>query len=242
MEKCSYAASRRGPQGRVRRFSCPPSLVAAGLALAFAVSPAAAAPGQFLDVRDPLWREIRTLELFPGADFGDRVALPHLQSQPLELRELEGAATAPASPSAVTRISLIRLERVLGRDPRAGWSPDLAHAPTPRLYAYGAADQRLEFSAGLEGSAEADRDTAVAASGSGVHLRAAVAIDRWLFYSHLVVGHFDEARSFADPVIANTDVTTLTEESYIAYGRVTEPGARSSAATDGTGDRATRDP
>ncbi|MGH7740999.1 MAG: capsule assembly Wzi family protein [Candidatus Eiseniibacteriota bacterium] len=207
------SASARGPIG----------LLAALTSLALAVSTAHAAPGQFLEVRDPLWREIRTLELFPGADFGDRIALAHTSSLPLTLGELEGAANPPSNPSPAAAISLIRLERALGRDARVGWSPDPAHPSTPRLFATGAPDQRLEFSAGLEGAAEADRDTAIASSGTGVHLRAAVALDRWLLYSHLVVGHFDQARSFADPVVANTDVTTLSEESYIAYG--SEDGA-----------------
>jgi hypothetical protein len=194
------------------------ALTAAASGLALVTRAANGAPTQFLDVRDPLWREIRMLELFPGPDFGDRIALPHLGSLPLELRELEGAPDPAAHPSPVTAISLARLERVLGRDPRAGWSPDPSHGATPRLYASGPQDQRLEFSAGLEGSAEADRDTATAASGTGLHLRAALALDHWLVYSHLVVGHFDHARSFSDPAVANTDITELTEESYIAYG------------------------
>jgi hypothetical protein len=192
--------------------------VAAALALMLAARAAGATPAQFLDVRDPLWREIRTLELFPGADFGSRIALPHLGTLPLTLAELEGAPGVPANLSTVTAISLARLERVLGRDPRTGWSVDSSHAPTPRLYTNGPQDQRLELSAGLEGAASADADTAIALSGTGVHVRAALAFDRWLVFTHLVVGHFDEARSFADPLVANTDVTTLTEESYIAYG------------------------
>ena len=203
---------------RSGRRHAPPVARAALLALlaALAGAPAAAAPDQFLDVRDPLWREIRSLELFPTGDFGGRVTLPSLGTLPLTLAELEGAAD-PISPSAVTAIPLARLERVLGRDARAGWNVDPAHGPTPRLFSHGPLDQRLEFSAGLEGAAEANRDTTIALSGTGLHVRAALALDRWLVYSHLVVGRFDEARSFADPLVANTDVTTLTEESYVAY-------------------------
>jgi len=191
--------------------------LAALISLALRTAPAHAAPDQFLDVRDPLWSEIRTLELFPDADFGGRVAKPHLGSLPLTIAELEGAVSPPSNVSPVTAISLARLERVLGRDPRPGWTTDAAHAPTPRLYASGAPDQRIELSAGIEGESDFDRDTATVTSGTGLHLRAAAAIDHWLLFSHLVVGHFDDARSFADPVIANTDITTLSEESYIAY-------------------------
>src|SRR5712691_4575654 len=89
------------------------ALTAAASGLALVSRAAHGAPTQFLDVRDPLWREIRTLELFPGPDFGDRIALPHLGSLPLELRELEGAPDPAGNPSPVTAISLARLERVL---------------------------------------------------------------------------------------------------------------------------------
>ena len=187
------------------------------VAIVGAGEPAAAAPAQFLSVGDPIERELRILDLFPDSATAGRVRIPHLFTRPLELRELEGAAAPPSSPWPVVARSLARLERVLGRDVREGFEPDSTHPATPRLLARGPLDQRLEISAGIEGSAEVDRDTARVLSGSGLHVRATFAVDRWVLHSHLVVGRFDRARSFADPVVANTDVTTITEESYVEY-------------------------
>jgi len=192
------------------------AILATGLLLALA-GVSQASPIQFLSVGDPIERELRILDLYPDSATAGRIRLPHLFTRPLEIREIQGNAPPPISPPAVVARSLARIERVLGRDPREGFLPDPAHAATPRLLTYGTPGQALELSAGIEGVAEADRDTAIARSGSGLHLRAALAVDHWLVYSHLVVGKFDQARSFSDPVIANTDVTTLTEESYVEY-------------------------
>ncbi len=192
---------------------------AATLAVLAALSSnVAAAPAQFLSVGDPLESELRTLDLFPSAAIGGRIAVPHLGSRPLELREMEGDA-APGAPAwPVAAFSLARLERVLGRDAREGFVLDPAHGSTPRLLERGDRTQRFELSAGLEGGAQADRESREFTSNSGLHVRAALAVDRWLIFTHLVAGKFDHARTFADPLIANTDVTTLTEESYVAYG------------------------
>jgi len=175
------------------------------------------APTQRLTVGDPLEHELRVLDLFLDSATAGRVRLPHLFTRPLEFAELEGDAAPPAGVTPVAARSLARLERVLGLNARPGFTPDPAHPGTPRLHAGGAPEQRLEISAGIEGAAEADRDTSRVISASGLHVRAGVTVGGWLVFSHLVAGHFDEARSFSDPVIANTDVTTLTEESYIAY-------------------------
>lgn len=206
-----FRATRRPYSGLAR---------ALALATAFALVPlssVSAAPSQFLSVGDPIERELRVLDLFPDSATAGRIRLPHLFTRPLELREIEGDAPPPGSPAPAIAISLARLERVLGRDARAGFTPDPAHAATPRLFTRGPADQRFEISAGIEGSGESDRDTSRFVSGSGLHVRGAFALDHWLLYSHVVVGQFDHARSFTDPVIANTDVTTLTEESYVQY-------------------------
>ncbi|HTM56967.1 MAG TPA: capsule assembly Wzi family protein [Candidatus Udaeobacter sp.] len=176
-----------------------------------------AAPSQFLTVGDPIERELRVLDLFPDSASGGRIRLPHLFTRPLELRELQGAADPPPSPWPVVARSMARIERVLGRDAAEGFHPDPAHPATPRLLERHAGDQRFEFSAGIEGAGETDRDTSRFLPASGLHLRGGFAVDRWLLYSHLVVGQFDHSRRFADPLIANTDVTTLTEESYISY-------------------------
>jgi hypothetical protein len=177
---------------------------------------ARAAPAQFLSVGDPLESELRVLDLFPSAASGGRIALPHFYTRPFQFRELE--AGPPGAPSRVTAISLARLERVLGRNAREDWPIDTLHRATPLLYEHGAPDERLEFSAGLEGGATFDRDTTVALEATGLHMRGAVVLDHWLFYSHVVIGHFAGAPTFADPVVANTDITTLTEETYVATG------------------------
>jgi hypothetical protein len=202
---------------RAARHALAAAIAIGELALAGVRSPARAVPTQFLPVGDPIERELRILDLFPDSASGGRIALPHFFTRPLQLQELEGAAAPPPSPAPVAARSLARIERVVGRDPRPGFDPDPAHLATPRLFTGGSPRQRLELSVGLEGLGDADRDTTRLSSGSGVHVHLGLALDHWLLYSHLVTGHFDHARSFADPVIANTDVTTLTEESYVSY-------------------------
>ena len=187
------------------------------LLLALGAVRSAAAPSQFVSVGDPIERELRVLDLFPDSAEGGRVRLPHFFSRPFELRELEGASDPPPAPWPVVARSLARIERVLGRDARDGFRPDLAHRATPRLLSRHADDQRFEISAGIEGSGETDRDTSRFLPASGLHLRGGFAVDRWLLFSHLVIGQFDRSRRFADPLIANTDITTLTEEGYVGY-------------------------
>jgi len=47
--------------------------------------------------------------------------------------------------------------------------------------------------------------------------RVALETERWLAFSHLIVGYVDTARTFGDPLIAGTDVIVHSEESYLAY-------------------------
>jgi hypothetical protein len=75
----------------------------------------------------------------------------------------------------------------------------------------------LQVSAGLEGAALADTGDAGFASGTGLSLRIGGQVDRWLLFGHVVVGQVDRARSFADPIVPNTDLIATTEESYLAY-------------------------
>src|SRR6185503_5744186 len=88
---------------------------------------------------------------------------------------------------------------------------------TPRLIQTGPDGQRFEVSLGVEGRAESDADGQHFASGSGLHSRIAVGVDRWLAYSHLLVGQVDHARSFADPILPDNDLIVHTEETYLSY-------------------------
>ncbi len=177
-----------------------------------------ATPEEALPVRDPILAEVRVLDLYPAATLDGRFRLPHLGTLPLQRFELEGPGgpLAPANP--VTRIAAARLERVLGRDPVPGRVPDGAHPPTPRLFAYQSpTGERMEFSAGVEGAGESFDERRRFVSGSGVHLVSAIALDRWLVYSHLFAGQVDGARRFADPIAPGNDIIVHTEDTYLAY-------------------------
>jgi hypothetical protein len=189
------------------------------LAAALAVPAAArATPDEALPVRDPIHAELRVLDLYGSGDLDDRFRLPHLGTLPLQKSQLqgEGGPIRPADP--VRRIAVARLERLLGRDPVPGRSPDFDHLPTPRAFAYAATDrERMEFSAGLEGDGETFDDRSRFATGSGMHLRSAIGLDRWLVYAHFFAGHVDDARRFADPIVPGNDFIVHTEDTYLAY-------------------------
>ena len=194
-------------------------------------------------VRDPLWREIRTLELFPGSNFGERIALPHLGTPAARVartgrRAGSGGAARVRSPPSRWRGS----SACSARDARAGWSSDPTHGPTPRLFTNGPAGSARSNS--RPGSKARRRPIATPRPrprGTGLHLRAAVALDHWLVYSHLVVGHFDQAALVRRPGggehrrhhAHRGELHRLRLERRGA-------GARSSAAIAGTGDRVTR--
>jgi capsule assembly protein Wzi len=182
-------------------------------------SMAAAAPGQYLTVGDPIEDELRLLDLFPRAELGERVRLPHLGSRPLQLFEIQGRAAPVEGARPEVALSLARLERVLGRDPSPSFVPSTRHPFTPRLLQREAPDaEAVEASFGLEGTLLSRKEDAGSAvvSGSGLHGRFAIGFDRWLAYSHQVLGRFTDAQRFADPVVANTDIIVLTEETYLS--------------------------
>ncbi len=186
-------------------------------ALCLAGRPAGATPLDFLPAGDPIESELRLLDLYSSATLGERLRLPHLASRPLQLAELQGPGAPPVNIPPAVALSMARVERVLGRDPLPGFMVDVAHRPTRRLFADDAAvDQRLEVSTGIEGRGTADEHVSRLVSGSGLHARVALAVDRWLAYSHLVAGRFDQARTFADPLVAGSDFIIYSEESYLA--------------------------
>jgi hypothetical protein len=195
---------------------CALGLVVAALATASAL-PAAASPLEFLPVGDPLESELRTLDLLDLAPLGGRILLPRLHTRPLQRFEFQGTGTPPDL-AAIYSVSLTRLERALARDALPGFAPRPGLASTPRLFqSPGADDAGLEISAGLEGRGDVDEHTSRFASGSGLHVRLQAGIERWTAFAHLLAGHVDDARSFADPILPESDFITHTEESYVAY-------------------------
>ncbi len=200
----------------------PAALVLAAAALAGALALIAgrahAAPDEYVPVGDPIESELRILDLLDSRGLHGRIRLPHLGLRPLQRFELQGRGAPVDSPDVVRAISLARLERALGRDAAAGFAPHPRWRSTPRLLqVVSPGEQRLEVSAGVEGAAEADTGHTRFDSGSGMHARLGVQVDRWLFFSHLLVGQVDQARSFADPILPKNDVIAYTDETYLAY-------------------------
>ncbi len=179
---------------------------------------AAASSLEFLPVGDPLVPELRLLEIIGPRGTAERIRLPHLGTQPLQRCELQGRGRTSDVPAAAA-ISLARIERALGRDAAPWFAPDTAHRSTPRLFeAVSPGGERLELSAGAEGAWRAEEHGEEDfLSGSGLHARIGAQFDRWLVYSHLLAGRVDRARSFADPIVANTDLIVHTEETYVTY-------------------------
>jgi hypothetical protein len=181
-----------------------------------APSGARAATDAFLPAGDPLEAELRILDLTDPAG-GGRILLPHLHTRPLQWRELMGSAAPPESADVGRAISLARLERALGRHARPGFDPHPAWSSTPFLWHSATAGQSAELSAGLEGRGETDRFDSRFTSGTGAQARFAAAFDHWLVYSHLLIGQVDGANTFADPIVAGSEIIVHTEDTYVAY-------------------------
>jgi YD repeat-containing protein len=191
------------------------------IAAALLAAPLArSSPNQYLTVGDRLEAELRILDLYPRRDLADRLKLPHTGSRPLTLAEIEGTAPPLGGARPAVALSAARLERVLGRDPTPGFVPSLADPATPRLFQRSeSGDQTVEFSMGVEGALLTDKADAGSAvvSGSGVHARIGVGFDRWLIFTHLVTGRFAHGQRIADPIVFNTDIIILTEDTYLSY-------------------------
>ena len=175
-------------------------------------APAFASPAQFLPVGDPLEAELRVLDLYEPAP--TRPALPHLNSRPLQWIELRGDSSWGTA-SGARGLALRRLERARARE----WAAD-AHTigATPRLLQRDWPDDlRVELSTGLEGARTWDGRASDWADGSGVHVRTALRMERWLAYSHLYVGQLAGVRAFSDAVVYGTDLAAGTEESWLSY-------------------------
>jgi hypothetical protein len=194
----------------------------------WAPTPVLASPREFIPVGDPIESELRLLDILGPAGPDERILRPHLGLRPLQRLELQGRAAPPDSPDAVRAISFARLERALGRDAAPGFAPHPRWRSTPRSFeATAPEDQRFELSTAAEGSVVADSGEVRFASGSGLHMRLGVQVEPWLLFTDLLAGRVDQARSFADPIVANTDLVVHTEETYLAYtGREGRWGAQ----------------
>ena len=190
--------------------------------LALAARPAAASPFEFVSPRDPIVAELRVLELYDLPPDSGRFRLPHFHTWPLRRLELMGDGAPIGAGELVRRVVAERLERELQRDATTAFVHERASRSTPRLFQRQWPNgQRVEFSAGLEGTAASERSEGDTRSrwqdGSGLHLRGSVQVDRWLAYSHLSAGHLEDAEHTTDVLVSGTDVALQTDESYLAY-------------------------
>ena len=203
------------PQARVPSRAALAAFVALVL---WAPAPVLASSREFIPVGDPIESELRLLDILGPAGPDGRILRPHLGLRPLQRFELQGRGDAPERLDVARAISFARLERALGRDAASWFTPDPRRRSTPRLFvATAPEDQRFELSAAAEGSFLADTGEVRSASGSGLHARLGVQLDQWLLFTNLLAGRVDRARSFADPIVANTDLIAHTEETYLAY-------------------------
>jgi hypothetical protein len=97
-----------------------------------------------------------------------------------------------------------------------------ARLSTPRLWQRAwPGDDRAELSVGLEGAydmAREDGDTETQwRDGSGIHFRAAAQVDRWLAFAHIGLGQLENASSYTDVLLSNSDIAAQTDEAYINY-------------------------
>jgi hypothetical protein len=181
---------------------------------------AGGSPLEYLPVGDPLEAELRTLDVLGPASPGRPLRLPRAGMRPLQRFEMDSLPLPDQVTGLAHRISLVRLRRVLARESEPG-TPNLTAGRTPRLYQKHYPDgARFEMSVGAEGTGEVTSRRVRYLSDTGVHGRIALETDRWLAFSHLIVGHEDTARTYADPVFPGTDVIVYTGETYIAYSGI----------------------
>ena len=177
---------------------------------------AASHPLADLEVGDPLERELRMLDLIPPGQRGSSILLSHLGTRPL-LRDVWNADSAYAGPGPLARVSWVRLARGLGRDASVVISDSLPASTPYAVSVTGTDGARFDFSPGLEGQADADRDTTRWADGSGLQLRGALGLDHWIGQLHLFVGEEAGGHLYTDPIVTNSDVIVQTDQALIGY-------------------------
>ncbi len=193
------------------------AIVLGAIVIALGARPARATPYDNIPVGDPIEDELRILDLYPSATLQGRIRLPHLNTRPLQAIELQGIGPAPEALPATESISLARLERVLGRDRSPLFGPHPRYESTPRLFDSGSSRTSLQISMGVEGTDQLHDHTSRLVSGSGVGGRIALGLDRLQAFTHYILGRFDNARRFSDPIVPNNDVIVLTDEAYLSY-------------------------
>lgn len=193
------------------------SLSIAIAALIARARPGLATPYEYIPVNDPIQQELRILDLYSSDSLAGRIRLPRLNTQPLQLIELQGIGAPPDRPAVAQRVSMARLERYLGRDRGPLFAPHPRYGSTPRVLDLSAEESLVQLSAGVEGAGLASEGHTQFATGSGIHGRFAIGFDRLVAYSHYVVGRIENARAFADPIVPNNDFIVLPEEDYLSY-------------------------
>jgi hypothetical protein len=204
-------------QGRLCRARRAALICGAAGLCAVAAGPAAATPYDNIPVADPIEQEIRILDLFDSRGLHGRIRLPHLATLPLQPIELQGLGQPYDDVNPVTGIALARLERVLGRDRSPLFAPHPTYTSTPRLFDSSSEKTLLQVSTTIEGLAEREEGDSHIASGSGFHGRIGLGLDRLLAFTHYVVGRFDNAQEFANPIVPSNDIIVLPEEAFISY-------------------------
>jgi opacity protein-like surface antigen len=196
---------------------------ALGLALGLGLARMAnASPLEFIAVRDPFMAELRVLECYDLPADSGRYRLPHFNTWPLQRLELMGDGPPPLQGTLVRSLVAERLERELQRDAMGAFATYQARLSTPRVFQRAwPGDDRAELSLGLEGAFDMSRldgdiDTQWR-DGSGVHVRAGAQVDRWLAFMHLALGKLENASSFTDVLVQNTDIAAQTDEAYLSY-------------------------
>lgn len=183
-----------------------------------ATAPAHAAPGELLPVGDPIESELRILDVLGPADLNGRILLPGLGTRPLRWLDLEGTGAIPDHLERAREIARIRIERALGRQATGSFVPDSAHRSTAWTLRVAGDEGGLgELSLGAEGSGTTTPGNSSFASGSGVQARVGVSLENWIGYSHILIGQVDRGHVFADPIIRNSDVLALSEDTYLGY-------------------------
>jgi len=185
--------------------------------LGFAFDLARATPYDNIPVGDPIEEELRVLDALSPRPLHGRLRLPHLNTRPLQVIELQGLGRPLENLDPVRDISVTRLERAIDRDRSHSFVQHGFLRSTPRLLEENSDRTLFEVSVGAEGAGILEEGNSQAISGSGVHGRIALGLDRLVAFTHYIVGYFDNARRFADPIVPGHDVIVLPEEAFISY-------------------------